>query len=60
LDHSTDRHNGAGTRTNDPTAFRPGPSKKPGEGSKLREFSPIPMPRRSRHICEIGNYERTE
>jgi hypothetical protein len=55
LDHSTDRHNGAGTRTNDPTAFRPGPSKKPGEGSKLREFSPIPTPRRSRHICEIGN-----
>jgi hypothetical protein len=44
--HQRDNH--TGTCTNTTTAFKPGPSKKPGEGSKPRAFSPALKRRKSK------------
>jgi hypothetical protein len=44
--HQRDNH--TGTCTDTTTAFKPGPSKKPGEGSKPRAFSPALKRRKSK------------
>jgi hypothetical protein len=44
--HRRDNH--TGTCTDTTTAFKPGPSKKPGEGSKPRAFSPTLKRRKSK------------